>query len=207
MTPRFRPLAALCVSAAAALGAPAAAEAGIVVPGADDCPEERALKPFARWHDHADYVRVDDGGLEQGGDGWHLSRAEVVDGNHPWPEVDPSDRRSLAIHHGGSARTPSFCVGLGHPTIRFFARRAGSPLGVLVVQVVVTTSLGLKVALPIGIVSGDREWQPSPRLLTVANLLTLLPGERTRVAFRFNAIGIDSRWRIDDVYVDPYAKR
>jgi hypothetical protein len=208
MKPPIRPLAALCVAVAAALAAPAAAHADLVVPGADDCPEEVVLNPFAQWNDHAAYVRVDDGGLEAGGVDWRLARADVVEGNHPWPAVDPADRMSLAIRNGGTATTPSFCVGLGHPTIRFFTRRTGGPLGVLVVQVVVTTSVGLKVALPIGLIAGgDREWRPSPRLLTVANLLTLFPDERTRVAFRFTAIGIDAGWRIDDVFVDPYAKR
>ena len=34
----------------------------------------------------------------------------------------------------------------------------------------------------------------------------LPPGDRTRVSFRFTAIGIGARWQIDDVFVDPYAK-
>ena len=42
-------------------------------------------------------------------------------------------------------------------------------------------------------------------MLVIANLLPLLPGETTPVAFRFTAQGAD--WSIDDVYVDPYAKK
>ena len=41
-------------------------------------------------------------------------------------------------------------------------------------------------------------------MLVVANLLPLLPGEHTPVAFRFTALGGD--WSIDDVYVDPYSR-
>jgi hypothetical protein len=36
------------------------------------------------------------------------------------------------------------------------------------------------------------------------NLLPLLPGNYTAVAFRFRASGGD--WQIDDVYVDPYCR-
>ena len=36
----------------------------------------------------------------------------------------------------------------------------------------------------------------------LANLLPLLPGEMTAVAFRFTARG-GASWAIDDIYVDP----
>jgi hypothetical protein len=205
MSHRTRLTAALCAAVACAAALPAAAHAGIVVPPAQDCPEETLETPFLRWNDHARYVRVSDGGLEQGGAGWTLTRAEVVEENHPWPLV-PEDSRSLALR--GSATTPPVCVGLAHPTIRFHARNTGSPLGLLVVQVVVKTSLGLKLALPIGVVANpSRSWSPSPPMLMLANLLTLAPGERTHVWFRFTAVGLGSSWLIDDVYVDPYSRR
>jgi hypothetical protein len=38
----------------------------------------------------------------------------------------------------------------------------------------------------------------------VVNLLPLLPGDHTAVAFRFSTAG---NWQIDDVYVDPYRSR
>jgi hypothetical protein len=37
-----------------------------------------------------------------------------------------------------------------------------------------------------------------------ANLLPLLPGSKTAVAFRFTAVSGD--WQIDDVYVDPFTR-
>jgi hypothetical protein len=39
----------------------------------------------------------------------------------------------------------------------------------------------------------------------IANLLPLLPGSRTAVAFRFTPYGDGGDWTIDDVYVDPGA--
>jgi hypothetical protein len=39
----------------------------------------------------------------------------------------------------------------------------------------------------------------------LGNLLPLLPGEHTPIAFRFTAVGGD--WSVDDVWVDPYGRR
>jgi hypothetical protein len=58
--------------------------------------------------------------------------------------------------------------------------------------------------LTIGRVS-NKSWTPTPIFPIIANLLTLLPGEHTAVAFRFTPEGTGS-WRIDDVYVDPYGR-
>jgi hypothetical protein len=202
---RARLIALVCAALAAACIVPASA-AAIVVKPAENCPAEQWLTPFAQWDDHRNYVRVDGGGFEEGAPGWTLRRADVVVDNHPWPAVSPADRHALRVR--GSATSPGFCVGLGHPTIRFFARNTGSPLGALLVEAVVTTSVGLKLPLPIGLVlKGNQRWAPTPQMLMLANLLTLLPPHKTRVEFRFTAIGLGSEWRIDDVFVDPYSKR
>jgi hypothetical protein len=88
--------------------------------------------------------------------------------------------------------------------MRFFAGNAGDPGGELDVDVRFETLLGLTLTLPIGSVSSDGGWAPSPTLPIVANLLGVLGGSHTPVAFRFRADGGD--WLIDDVYVDPYGK-
>jgi hypothetical protein len=41
----------------------------------------------------------------------------------------------------------------------------------------------------------------------VANLLSVLPGASTSLAFRFTPTGSAGEWSIDDVYVDPAARR
>ncbi len=115
------------------------------------------------------------------------------------------DAHALRVGPGGMAESPDVCVGLRHPTLRFFARNTGSPLSALAVEVVVTTVLGLRIGLPVGVVANLRDgWSPSLRMPVVANLLAL--GGRTRVALRFTAVGPWSSWEIDDVYVDPYSK-
>jgi hypothetical protein len=97
------------------------------------------------------------------------------------------------------------CVTPAHPTLRFLARNAGSPTGVLGVEALFEDLAGREQSLPIGVVAGGDSWMPTVPMPIVANLLALLPGGQTSVAFRFTARGGD--WRIDDVYVDPYCKR
>ena len=88
---------------------------------------------------------------------------------------------------------------VAHPTIRFFARNTGSTLAPLTVTVQFKTLLGLQLELPVGVVLGGAEWQPTLPLLLWA---TCSPNE---VRFRFTPRP-GSEWQIDDVYVDPYSK-
>jgi hypothetical protein len=207
MSQRMTRLAVLAVTGLLLVLAPAAAHAVILAPPAGKCPQQLVATPFEPWGDSAWYTRVDDGGFEQGAAAWRLRRATVVDGNEPWYRHDPADARSLALSTGGSAVSPSLCIGLGHPTLRLFARNTGSRHGVLAVEVLARTSLGLTLPIPIGLITrSDSSWAPTGRMLTIVNLLTLLPPWTTEVSFRFSALGHDSAWEIDDVYVDPYAK-
>jgi hypothetical protein len=190
--------------------APSSAQAIIVQPPAGECPPQATSEAFAPWGDGAQYTLLPDGGFEEGAAAWRLSRGvAVVDDNEPWHRRGAGDRRALALRAGGSAVSPPLCIGIGHPTLRLFARNTGSPLGLLSVEILATTSLGLTLPIPIGVVSRLRSssWAPTHRMLTLVNLLTILPPGVTEVSFRFRAIGLDSSWVIDDVYVDPYAKR
>ncbi|MBE2317287.1 hypothetical protein DVA67_014995 [Solirubrobacter sp. CPCC 204708] len=182
----------------------APAHAQILVRPAYNCPPETLERPFAPWADDANYVLVGDGGFEGGASGWQRSRAIVVEGNQPLNKRAATDAHALELAPGGTAKSPEICVGLHHPSLRFFVRKTGSPLGSLAVEVVVTTVLGLRIGLPVGLlVSSGGGWAPSPPMPVLANLLAL--GGRTRVALRFTSLGL-STWEIDDVYVDPYSK-
>jgi hypothetical protein len=104
------------------------------------------------------------------------------------------------------------CVGLEHPTMRFFAHRTGGGLLSAASQLVVTarveTSLGIVVDVPVGtlttLTNGTR-WNRTPTQIVLASLLPLLPGEHTPIQFRFTAFG-SADWVIDDVYVDPRSR-
>jgi hypothetical protein len=190
--------AAMCVAAMVA----SPASAGVLVSSADNCADQPLTQPFAPWGDRANYTPLP-GAFEVGEASWSLSGSSVTSGNEPFYVNEADDSRSLRLDSGDVATSRTICVGLEHPTLRLFARHGdGGLLPTLTVEVIFQTSLGLKASLPIGVVLPSGTWKPTPRFVVLANLLPLLPGERTPVAFRFRAIGGGSWW-IDDVYVDP----
>jgi hypothetical protein len=196
---RITTLAAVAAGALAALPATAGA---IVVERATSCDPQPATKAFAQFGDGRDYVLAPGGSFEAGAPGWQLRGASVVSGNESYYVGGRSHSKALRIDGGGTATSPEICVGLEHPTIRLFTRNNRLLLSALSVEVIVQTSAGLKVPVPIGLALPHNPWKPSPSYLVVANLLPLLPNNYTPVAFRFRAIGGGSWW-IDDFYVDP----
>jgi hypothetical protein len=199
-------LLALAATAVTACFGAVPAQAGLLVKSAPDCDSPDSAQVFQPWGDSANYFLAPDGGLEQGGAGWDLDGASVVAGNESFA-VSGDGSSALDLPHGSSATSPAVCVGLENPTMRFFVRKTGDTgllpaLNTLRVDVMIEDNLGVISSLPIGLVSASGEWKPSPRVPVVANLLALLPGAHTPVAFRFVPQGGD--WQVDDVYVDPY---
>jgi hypothetical protein len=202
---RLRSLAsALIASASLFVLTAAPAHAGLLVKSAVGCGTPPTAQPFARWGDSALYSLVSNGGLEAGSTDWSLSKASVVSGNESYYVHGANDSKSLYLPAGSSATTRAYCVGLDKPAMRFFAKSSNTGLlSSLRVDVLTETSLGLTVSLPVATVSPKSAWAPSPRVLIIANLLPLLPGQQTPVAFRFTPQGTGNWW-IDDVYVDPH---
>jgi len=200
----LRPVLAVLAAGAAALGAAAPANAGLLAASAGDCADVTTARVFAPWLDPARYFLAPDGGFEAGAAGWELDGAAVVDGNEPF-EVSGPGSHSLALPSGATATSPVVCVGIDRPTIRFFVKRTGGSLpSHLQVSVNFTGPLGQPLTLPVGVVGGSSTWQPSPTMVVAASLLPLLPGKRTPVTFTFTAQG--GSWLVDDVHVDPYGK-
>lgn len=197
-------LMAVAVTSAAALFLAAApsASAGLLVRSATDCTNPPLEQPFAHWHDNSNYVLAPGASFENGSAGWSLSRATLDTGNESY-NVGGAGSHSLKISPGGSALTPTMCVGLDRPTLRFFARSSGGLLGIstMAVSVRFETSLGLVAELPVGVVLPSGKWQPSLPMPILASLLPLLPGQMTPVQFRFTPVA-GTYW-IDDIYVDP----
>src|SRR4051794_16358017 len=192
---------ALCALAIAAQPS----HAGVLVASSPSCDAAETSHPFLPWIDVASYAPAPDGGFEAGAKGWDLDDASVVAGNEPYDVGGAADDSALRVPAGGSAKSPTFCVGLEHPTARFFAKRVGgSLLSTLRVDVQFEDALGKTHYLPIGLVAlNGGNWQPTLPMLMVANLLPLLPGDHTPVALRFVPQGGGS-WLVDDVYVDPF---
>jgi hypothetical protein len=143
---------------------------------------------------------VPGGSFEVGDAPWQLQRARIVSGNESYYVRSRRDQRSLELTPLSSATSPAVCVGLEHPTMRFFVRSTGL-LPAMTVEVLAETELGAVAPVPIGVGLLSKSWRPSAKHLVVANLLPLLPDNYTPVAFRFRAV--TGTWYIDDVYVDP----
>jgi hypothetical protein len=192
----------VAVALTAGIGGVAApsANAGLLVASAPSCAEQPLEQPFKRFGDNAHYTLVPGGTFEQGAPGWSLSRANVGSGNESFFVHGAGESRSLTISPGGVATSPTMCVGLEHPTMRFFAKSSGL-LPVATVSVLVETSLGVVLEVPLGPITPGTKWHATPRYVVLANLLPLLPNSYTPVAFRFRAV--TGTWTIDDVYVDP----
>jgi hypothetical protein len=134
--------------------------------------------------------------------------ARVAAGNESFKVGHASDASSMFIPAGGSVTSPTICVGVEHPTMRFFAKRnTGGTLGLstMTVEVLFENSLGLVNSLPVGVVTPSSGWQATLPMTVLANLLPLLPGAHTPVAFRFTPL-LGGDWSIDDVYVDPFQR-
>jgi hypothetical protein len=203
-----RVLVTLVMAGSATMAVAAPAQAGVLVSSAKNCAEEPpSAQVFRPWLDGARYVPAPGGNAESAA-GWKLERgAKMVPGNEPWKVGNQADASSLFLPAGSSATTGVMCVGIGHPTMRFFARRtSGTLFAPLAVEVLFEGLGGTLKSLPIGVVLSGGQWQPSLPFLVVANLLPLLPGEQTPVAFRFTPVG-RANWQIDDVYVDPWRFR
>jgi hypothetical protein len=185
----------------------ALAPAGTSAPAS--CGARELSQPFAAWGDPRSYFLMPGGDLESSA-GWSLSGgARLVDGNEPFYVHSAADRRSLFLPTGGSARTASTCVDSDEPTMRFFVRNTGSPLSLLAVEARIhTTVLGqtATTSLPLGLVHGTPDWQPSVPVLFKLSLNQLLGGTTT-VDFRFSSVGLGGKWQVDDVYVDPFKDR
>jgi hypothetical protein len=193
---------ALCALAFAAQPS----HAGVLVQSAPaSCAVQQSARTFLPWLDLASYTKAPDGGFEAGARGWDLDGgAATVAGNEPYEVAKDDGDTSLRIPAGGAATSPVFCVGLVHPTYRFFAKRAGgSLLSTLRVDVQFEDALGVQHSLPTGLVLGGASWAPTFPQVIVANLLPLLPGDHTPITLRFVPQGAGS-WQIDDLYVDPF---
>jgi hypothetical protein len=201
-----RLLGLIAVAAAGLAVAPGAASAGVLTATAPSCEAQSMAQVFLPWADIANYTLAPGGAAESGAGLTLAGGASIATGNEPW-QVGGSGVSNLRLPAGSSATTDPICVGLGHPTVRFFSKSSGTGLlSSLRVDVLFEDTLGNVNSLPIGLVTPHSGWSAGTPLLVVANLLPLLPNDTTPVSFRFTPQGSGS-WSVDDVYVDPWGNR
>ncbi|MEA2422643.1 MAG: hypothetical protein QOF55_1742 [Thermoleophilaceae bacterium] len=191
---------------------PGVASAGVLVASAPSCDNGATSQPFAAFGDSNAYFLVPGGDFESGAAGWDRGSASVVSDQQPWTAPGADGAGALSIPAAGTVVSPTVCVGIEHPSMRFFAHRSGGGLlagaSQLAVTARVVTSLGAVAEIPVGTITSltnGTKWNPTPAQVVLPSLLPLLPGEHTPVQFRFTAVGT-SAWVIDDVYVDPHCR-
>ncbi|MFL5898335.1 MAG: hypothetical protein ACJ76D_07715 [Solirubrobacterales bacterium] len=198
----IRKVLAIVVAAVAVSGLSAAAAEGA------SCPYDGAEQVFKPWGDAKSYVLAPDGGFESGGVGWALGNgAETVPGNESFYLGDPSDERSLSLPAGSTAVSPPVCMSLDTPTFRLLARNTGDPNSTLRVEAIYPL-LGLLRTKTLSTVKAGPSWAPTQQMSTVLTLSaivgTLIP---SAVQIRITPVGSGGGWQVDDLYIDPFARR
>jgi hypothetical protein len=168
------------------------------------------VHPFMRFLDPLPYSLLPGGDFESGAQGWKLSGgARVVDGNESFFVTTTRDSHSLLLPPGSSATSPTMCMGLVLPIVRYFST-GGALLSYMRVEAVYTDKSGRQRALdllPGGLPS--KSWSPglpALQLLGAVNALTL-NGFTSQIALRFTPKGLlfgSGTWKVDDIYVDPW---
>jgi hypothetical protein len=175
---------------------------------AQACNYTGAEQVFKPWGDQHSYVLAPDGGFEAGGQGWYLGGgATTVSGNESFYLNDASDSRSLSLPAGSTAVSPPICMSIDTPIFRLLARNSGDASSGLRVEATYSL-LGLLRTKTISTVYANSSWAPSQQLSTVLSLSTVV-GTVTpsAIQIRITPLGSGGQWQIDDVYIDPFARR
>ncbi|MGN6557218.1 MAG: hypothetical protein ACTHLH_04300 [Solirubrobacterales bacterium] len=176
--------------------------------GAQACSYTGAEQVFSPWGDQHSYVLASDGGFESGGQGWTLAGgAATVSGNESFFLNDASDNRSLSLPAGSSAVSPPVCMSIDTPIFRLVARNTGNTSSGLRVEAVYPL-LGLLRTKTVSTVYGNSAWAPSQQMSTVLTLSTILGTViPSSIQIRITPVGSGGNWQVDDLYIDPFARR
>jgi hypothetical protein len=169
-----------------------------------NCPSG-GTKVFASWGDSHLYWLAPNGGLENGSTGWSLSGgASVVSGNEPFYA---SGSHSLSLPSGSTATSPVTCIGPQQLAIRMFGRDSGGTDSGLHVRVLWYGLLNkLLGASDYNTFPGGGVWNATAPVSSGGGCNVLLPllGS-TSARIQVTPLGSGSNWKIDDLYVDPWA--
>jgi hypothetical protein len=202
LAPRLTGAAALAalVAGLGATGALAGSSQAPIPP----CPAQTLVQPFLPWQDHGSYFLAPGGDFESTPAGWTLTGAAgIVPGNEASHVNAASDANSLGLPTGSSATSPLICVTIHSPSIRLFARNAGSAGSMLPVSLNYTDKRGVARTARIAMLRGSTSWTVSAQIMFLKYIAPAVGGHgQTWVSFSFKPTSGGS-WQIDDFYVDP----
>jgi hypothetical protein len=181
---------------------------------ADTTSESRATcvaplieQPFISFKDERNYVLAPGGSFEDSSlPGWSLEGgAGVAAGNEPFNLRGLSDNNSLLLPAGASATSPTMCVDLNWPTLRFVANQTDEKDAELKVEVLYPEA-DEKHATWHGAKKFKAKRKDGWRLTEDVKLSPDRGGKFAGgrpVALRFTNTSDQGSWQIDNVYVDP----
>jgi len=175
----------------------------------DGCVVENDLtSPFTSWSDFASYALAPGGNFETGAADWTLTKnAGVGSGNQPYQIVSTADGNSLELPAGSVATSPPMCIDSTYPYFRLFARKLNTGKSGLKVNVMYLDNKGnLKGSTSGEVRSNANDWALTDAFSIGVTFDPDLYNGAAPVRFQFSA-GKDTNWKIDDLYVDPYARR
>jgi len=200
-------IAFLCMLAGVAATAAPSAKADLL-PGflGGNCPGGGS-QVFSRWDDDNYYYLAPNGGLEFGSFGWSLSGgASVVSGNEPFYT---SGSHSLSLPSGSTATSPLLCIGPKQLQLRMFGSDVGGADSGLRARVIWYGLLNKVLGITdYATFKPGQGWSPTSAVNSSGGFNLLLPllGS-TSARVQLTPMGDGSNWRIDDLYIDPWASR
>jgi hypothetical protein len=175
----------------------------------DPCGYGTPSKVFQSWNDNKSYVLTPNGGFESADPAWTLADgAAVVEGNDTLSLGAATDHQSLSLPAGSSATSPVTCIASGQPTFRFAARASGvDKHSRLRVELLYTGRKGAKRSAVVGKLRAGEEWAPTRKLaVRLGRVKTHGKLKWANAMFRFTPVGVGD-WQVDDLYLDPRARR
>lgn len=175
---------------------------------AQACSYTGAEQVFEPWGDPHHYVLAPDGGFEAGADGWSLrGGAKAVGGNESYYLNDTADSRSLSLPGGSSALSSPICMSIDTPILRMVARNTGDLSSRLRVEAVYELLGVVRTNVVNDLTAGSR-WAPTKELSVVLGLSTIVGTViPSSIQVRITPLDSEGKWRVDDFYVDPFARR
>jgi hypothetical protein len=168
------------------------------------CAVQEASPVFSAWLDPSYYTLAPQGDFEDPTT-WTLgSGAALVDQQSPFG----TGSQALSLGQTGTAVTPSFCVDVTQPSMRFFVRNTGPALATLNVYATFTDLTGSLRTLQVAKLTAGSSWAPSPVVPLIVNQLAAVSSTgATSIQLRFTAASGKGTWVIDDVEIDPFRSR
>jgi hypothetical protein len=181
-------------------GLPAVAQAA--------CPTTPVTHPFAQFGDSNDYSLLSGASFESGTTGWSLTKTAVASGNESYKVRASTDAKSLVVQPTGIAVSPAFCVGIEHPSFRFFAKQASGSWATLNVKVRWKDAYGGVHDTTVGSLNGSSftSWTPTPSLALASSLPLWMSGQTIQAQIVLDPEDYGGSWAVDDIYIDPYKR-